>query len=44
MSVEDYQRHKRRDRRMLRLVEFTHEDIAAIAQAKVPAEYAGLLL
>lgn len=42
MSVEEYQRLKKRDRQVLSLDEFTDEDLAAIAQARVPAEYAGL--
>ena len=42
MSVEEYQRLKRRDRQVLSLDEFTDEDLAAIADAKVPDEYAHL--
>ncbi len=42
MSVEEYQRLKRRDRQVLSLDEFTDEDLAAIAGAKVPDEYAHL--
>ena len=42
MSVEEYQRLKRRDRQVLSIDEFTDEDLAAIAKAKVPDEYAHL--
>jgi len=42
MSVEEYQRLKRRDRQVLSLDDFTDEDLAAIAEAKVPAKYAYL--
>jgi prevent-host-death family protein len=42
MSVEEYQRLKRRDRQVLTLDQFTPEDLASIAQAKVPEEYSHL--
>ena len=42
MSVEEYQRLKRRDRLVLNLDDLTDEDLAAIAKAKVPDEYAHL--
>ena len=42
MSVEEYQRLKRRDRRVLGLEDLTDDDLAAIADAKVPDEYAHL--
>ncbi|MGB5093590.1 MAG: type II toxin-antitoxin system Phd/YefM family antitoxin [Parvibaculum sp.] len=42
MSVEEYQRLKRRDRQVLTLDDFSDADLAAIAEAEVPAEYAYL--
>jgi prevent-host-death family protein len=42
LSVEEYQRLKRRDRRVVRLEDFTEEEMALIAKAEVPAEYAYL--
>ena len=42
MSVEEYDRLKRRDRRVVRLEDFTDDEMALIAQAEVPAEYAYL--
>jgi prevent-host-death family protein len=42
MSVEEYDRLKRRDRRVVLLEDFTDEEMALIAQAEVPAEYAYL--
>lgn len=42
MSVEEYDRLKRRDRRVVRLEDFTDEEMALIAQAEVPAEYVNL--
>ncbi len=36
LSAEEYARLKRRDRGVLRLEEFTAEDMAAIAAAEVP--------
>ena len=42
LSVEEYQRLKRRDRRVLSVEEFTPEEIAALEKAEVPSEYAHL--
>jgi prevent-host-death family protein len=42
LSVEEYERLKRRDRRVVRLEEFTDEEMALIANADVPAEHAHL--
>jgi hypothetical protein len=42
MSVEEYARLKRRDRRVVRLEDFTDEEMALIARAEVPAKYAHL--
>jgi len=42
MSVEEYDRLRRRDRRVVRLEDFTDEEMALIAQAEVPAEHAHL--
>jgi prevent-host-death family protein len=42
LSVEEYQRLKRRDRRVVRLEDFTEEEMALIAKAEVPAEHAHL--
>jgi prevent-host-death family protein len=42
LSVEEYERLKRRDRRVVRLEDFTDEEMARIANAEVPAEYADL--
>jgi len=42
ISVEEYDRLKRRDRRVVRLEDFTDEEMALIAQAEVPAEYSHL--
>jgi prevent-host-death family protein len=42
MSIEEYDRLKRRDRRVVRLEEFSDEEIALIAKAEVPSEYAYL--
>jgi prevent-host-death family protein len=39
LSVEEYERLMRRDRRVVRLEDFTDEEMALIAEAKVPAEY-----
>ncbi len=36
VSIEEYQRLKRRDRQVLRLEDFTEEMIEAIAQAEPP--------
>jgi prevent-host-death family protein len=37
LSAEEYDRLKRRDRRVVRLEDFTDEEMALIAQAEVPA-------
>jgi prevent-host-death family protein len=42
LSIEEYERLKRRDRRVVRLEDFTDEEMALIADAEVPAEYADL--
>ena len=42
LSVEEYERLKRRDRRVRRIEDFTAEEMEAIAQAEVPEEYAQL--
>jgi PHD/YefM family antitoxin component YafN of YafNO toxin-antitoxin module len=42
ISAEEYARLKRRDRRVVRLEEFTDEEMALIATAEVPAEHAHL--
>jgi prevent-host-death family protein len=42
LSVEEYNRLKRRDRRVVRLEDFTEEEMALIVQAEVPAEFAHL--
>jgi PHD/YefM family antitoxin component YafN of YafNO toxin-antitoxin module len=42
ISAEEYARLKRRDRRVVRLEDFTEEEMALIARAEVPAEYAHL--
>jgi prevent-host-death family protein len=42
LSVEEYARLKRRDRRVVRTGELSDADIALIAKAEVPAEYARL--
>jgi prevent-host-death family protein len=39
MSVEEYDRLKRRDRRVVRLEDFTEAEMALIATSEVPAEY-----
>ena len=38
ISVEEYQRLKRRDRRVMTLADFTEDDIAAIERASPPPE------
>jgi PHD/YefM family antitoxin component YafN of YafNO toxin-antitoxin module len=40
ISAEEYARLKRRDRRVVRLEEFTDEEVALITAAEVPAEHA----
>jgi PHD/YefM family antitoxin component YafN of YafNO toxin-antitoxin module len=42
LSAEEYARLKRRDRRVVRLEDFTDEEMALIAKADVPAQYAHL--
>jgi prevent-host-death family protein len=42
LSVGEYERLKRRDRRVVRLEDFTDEEMAHIAKAGVPAEHAHL--
>ncbi len=42
MSVEEYERLKRRDRRVVRLEDFTDEEMALIAKSEVPTRYAHL--
>ena len=42
ISVDEYARLKRRDRRVLGLEEFTEDEIALIARSEVPAEHADL--
>jgi prevent-host-death family protein len=42
LSAEEYERLKRRDRRAVRAGELTDEEVALIAKAEVPAEYAHL--
>jgi PHD/YefM family antitoxin component YafN of YafNO toxin-antitoxin module len=42
LSAEEYARLKRRDRRVVRLEEFTDEEMALISQAEVPAEQSHL--
>ena len=38
LSMEEYQRLMRRDRRVMTLDDFTEEDIKAIENAEIPAE------
>jgi len=42
LSAEEYSRLKRRDRRVVRLEDFSDEEMVLIAQAEVPAEDAHL--
>ena len=42
LSADEYARLKRRDRRVVRLEEFSDDEMALIARAEVPAEYAHL--
>jgi prevent-host-death family protein len=42
LSVEEYERLRRRDRRVVRLEDFSDEEMALIATAEVPTEYAQL--
>jgi hypothetical protein len=40
ISTEEHCRLKRRDRRVMELADFTPEDIAAVARAEPPPEFA----
>jgi hypothetical protein len=42
VSAAEYDRLKRRDRRVVRVEDLTDEDLALIAQAEAPAEFAHL--
>ena len=42
LSVQEYERLRRRERRVLRAGELTNEEVALISQAEVPPEYAYL--
>jgi prevent-host-death family protein len=42
LSAEEYERLKRRDRRVVRAGELTDAEVALIASAEVPADYAHL--
>jgi prevent-host-death family protein len=42
LSVDEYERLKRRDRRVMTAVDFTDAEIALIERAEVPAEHAHL--
>ena len=42
LSAGEYERLKRRDRRVVRAGELTEEEVALIARAEVPAEHAHL--
>ena len=42
LSAAEYERLRRRDRRVIAAGELTDEEIALIAEAEVPAEYAYL--
>jgi PHD/YefM family antitoxin component YafN of YafNO toxin-antitoxin module len=42
ISADEYARLKRRDRRVVALEDFTEEEMALIAKAKVPSEHAHL--
>ena len=42
LSADEYARLKRRDRRVVRLEDFTDDEMALIAQAETPAEDAHL--
>jgi PHD/YefM family antitoxin component YafN of YafNO toxin-antitoxin module len=42
LSADEYARLRRRDRRVVRLEDFTDEEMALIAEADVPAEHAHL--
>ena len=42
LSAQEYDRLRRRDRRVVRLEDFSDEEMALIAKVEVPAEYAPL--
>jgi prevent-host-death family protein len=42
LSIDEYERLKRRDRRVVRLEDFTDEEMALIAQAEIPPGHAHL--
>jgi prevent-host-death family protein len=42
LSIEEYERLKRRDRRVYRIEEMSPEQLSALETAEVPAEYAYL--
>ncbi len=42
VSAAEYDRLKRRDRRVVRIEDLTDEELELIAQAEIPAEYAHL--
>jgi prevent-host-death family protein len=42
MSADEYARLKRRDRRVVRLEDFSKDEMALIAKAETPQEYAYL--
>lgn len=42
ISADEYERLKRRDRRVVKLEDFTDEEIALIARAEVPPGYEAL--
>ena len=42
VSAAEYDRLKKRDRRVVRIEDLTDEDLELIAQAEVPAEFAHL--
>jgi PHD/YefM family antitoxin component YafN of YafNO toxin-antitoxin module len=42
ISADEYARLKRRDRRVVRLEDFTDEEMALIARTETPAEFAHL--
>lgn len=42
LSAEEYERLKRRDRRVVRAGELTDDEVALIGQAEVPTEHAHL--
>jgi PHD/YefM family antitoxin component YafN of YafNO toxin-antitoxin module len=42
LSIQEYERLKRRDRRVYRIEDMTPEQLAALEKAEVPAEYAHL--